>query len=190
MVALTYTEAASRVTFGIHQGAKVTVHSIRDASTNSIEWMAHQFQQNQLGERLVQNENHRHVFVAAGNVGMASMGAVAIVGEALWDATRQVAHKTSYVAADVVRYKYGEGTGRLVEHASDTTGNVVRTAAHVTMLEASMLAKVVAKNSSKVQVRRKMAEREQSDSDDDDNEVWDGSDEKESGTTRPTKKTS
>jgi hypothetical protein len=107
-----------------------------------------------LGEKLVPNEGHRNMLVAAGTVGIASLGAAAIVGEAVFETTKAVAQKSALVAADVVRHKYGESAGRVVEDASHTTGNILRTVAHVAMLETTVLAKAVGKNACKVQARR------------------------------------
>lgn len=154
VVTRTYTEAAKRATNGVRETARWTAHSIRDASTDSIHWIAQRFDQEQLGETLIPNEGHRNVLVAAGTVGIASLGAAAIVGEAVFETTKAVYQKSASVTADVVRYKYGESAGQIVEDASHTTGNILRTLAHVAMLETTVLAKAVGKNVCKIQAQR------------------------------------
>jgi hypothetical protein len=149
-----YTDAAKRATDGVRESAEWTAHSIRDASTDSIQMIAQLFDQERLGEKLVPNEGHRNVLVAAGTVGIASLGAAAIVGEAVFETTKAVAQKSALVAADVVRHKYGESAGCMFEDASHTTGNILRTVAHIAMLETTVLAKAVGKNACKVQARR------------------------------------
>jgi hypothetical protein len=154
VVTKTYTDAAKRATNGVRETARWTAHSLRDASTDSIHRIAQLLDQEGLGEKLVPNEGHRNMLVAAGTVGIASLGAAAIVGEAVFETTKAVAQKSALVAADVVRHKYGESAGRVVEDASHTTGNILRTVAHVAMLETTVLAKAVGKNACKVQARR------------------------------------
>ena len=151
VVTRTYTDAAKRATDGVRQTVRWTAFSLRDASIESIHNMARKFEQGQLGERLVPDQGHRELLLAAGKVGLATLGAAAIVGEATFDTTRAVAQKVSFVTADVVRYKYGENAGRMVEDASHTTGNILRTAAHIAYFEASVLAKAVAKNAGRGQ---------------------------------------
>lgn len=154
IVTRTYTNVAKRATGGLLVTTKWAVSSIRDASTDRIHYLAHRMDQEQWGQRLIPHEGHRNVLVAVGTVGIASLAAVAIVGEAVVSTTASVAIKSAEVTASVVRYKYGEHAGQIVEDASQTTGNIVETTAAFALLELSVLTRSVAKNTIKVQATR------------------------------------
>lgn len=154
IVTKTYTDMAKRTTSSVCETAQWTANTIRDASTERIRSLAQKCEERRLGEVLIPNEGYRNALVAAGTVGIASLGAAAIVGEAIVTTTASVACKSAAVTADVVRYKYGDHAGQVVEDASHTTGNVLKTVASVTMLETTVFAKSVAKNTVKVQARR------------------------------------
>ena len=148
VVTLTYTSAAKRASGGIRETARWTVHGVRDASTKGIHLAAKRFDEEKWGERFVPNRTCRDMVVAAGTVGLAGLGAAAIVGEAIFDSTREVALKAGEVTADVVGYKYGEAAGQAVQDATETTANLIQTAHHLLFLEKSKaFAKGVAKNS-------------------------------------------
>ena len=148
VVTLTYTSAAKRASDGIRKTARWTVHGVRNASTKGIHLAANRFEEKKWGERCVPNRKCRDVVVAAGTVGLAGIGAAAIVGEAIFDCTREVALKAGEVTADVVGYKYGEAAGQAVQDATETTANLIQTAHHLLFLEKSkVFARGVAKNS-------------------------------------------
>lgn len=150
VVTLTYTGATKRATGRVRESAQFVAFGIRDASTRGISKVAKKFEDENLGEELVQDKDMRDVMVAAGKVGLATLGAAAIVGEALFDTTKAVAQKTASVTADVVRHKYGDAAGRVVEDTTDSAGNILRTITHVGTLEVGVLKNVVAKNVGKV----------------------------------------
>lgn len=181
VVTKTYTDMAKRTTNSVKETAQWTAKTIKQASTDRIQSIAQRFEENSLGERLIPNEAHRNVIVAAGTVGIASLGAAAIVGEAVVKTTASVACKATAVTTDVVRYKYGDHAGQIVEDASLTTGNILETVGHVTMFEASVLAKSVAKNTVVVQAKR-THEGEDDVSDDDGDKVYDSLDALRAGT--------
>lgn len=167
----TYTNVAKRATANMRETARLTAHTIRDTSTDKIHDLARRMEAQQWFPRIISHETSRNVLVAVGTVGIASLGAAAIVGEAVVKTTASVVGKSIEVTASVVRYKYGEYAGRVVEDASHATGNVLQTVAHVTMLETTVLAKAVAKNTVKVQARRiQQDEEEESNADYSNNE--------------------
>jgi len=146
-VATSCSSAAKHATDGVRETTRRTVHGIRDVSTRTVQRAVESVQL----DRIVPSQDHRDVLCAAGTVGMAGLGAAAIVGEALYETTRAVSQKTVAVAADIVRYKYGDAAGQVVQDTSDAADNICRTMAHFSMLK--VVAKSVAKNASKNQVR-------------------------------------
>jgi len=50
----------------------------------------------------------------------------------------------------VTTHKHGEEVGEVVKNTGVAAGNVLRTITHVGMIEASVLSKVVARNTAKV----------------------------------------
>jgi len=153
---LACTHAAKQATDKVRETARTALYGIRDASTEGISRAAKKFEEEKLGERLVPNKESRELLATAGKVGVASLGAVAIVGEAMFESTRSVAKKASNVTADVVSYKYGEEAGQVVKDVGDTTGNILRTATYVACLERRILTKVVAKNTAKLKERERL----------------------------------
>lgn len=154
IVTRAYTSVAKRATGSLLVTIKFAASSIRDASTDRIHHLAQRMDQEQWGQRIIPHEGPRNVLVAVGTVGIASLGAAAIVGEAVVATTASVALKAAEVAASVVRYKYGEHAGQVIEDASQTTGNILRTTSALALLELSVLSRSVAKNTIKVQAKR------------------------------------
>lgn len=150
VITLTYTDAAKRATASVRESTQACVTVARGVSSRGLQAAATHFQQEGMGEKLVPHPEHRTVLTAAGHVGMASLGAAAIVGEALFDSTRAIAQKTTHVTADVVQHKYGTSAGQLVRDASDTAGNILRTIAQVATLDGMVLGKIVAKDTGKM----------------------------------------
>mmetsp|Transcript_42848 Transcript_42848/g.64553 ORF Transcript_42848/g.64553 Transcript_42848/m.64553 type:complete len:158 (-) Transcript_42848:26-499(-) len=65
----------------------------------------------------------------------------------------KVAQKSTKVTADVVRYKYGDTAGTLVQETGDSLGNVVRTLTHIAAVEGKVMAEAIAKNTGKVAIK-------------------------------------
>ncbi|KAI2489567.1 hypothetical protein MHU86_25013 [Fragilaria crotonensis] len=101
------------------------------------------------------------VLMAVGRVGIATFGAAAVVGEAVLETTKSVSQKTVSVTADVVRHKYGDQAGQIIQDGCDTTGNILTTIANVAMLESRVWSKSVAKNAGKVQFRNQYDDDEE-----------------------------
>lgn len=150
--------AAKKATNRVRETARHTASRVCEVSAQGIHMAATKMEP--VTQRLVPHQECRDVIGAAGTVGMASIGAAAIVGEAVFETTKAVAQKTASVTADVVRYKYGTAAGQVIQDASDTTGNILRTMTHVAMLEARVVVKAAAKQSIKTQVRQQYVEEE------------------------------
>jgi hypothetical protein len=165
-VVATCASAARRASDSVRETAMWTAIGIRDASASGIQMAAKTMEP--LGAKLIPDNDHRQVLQGVGKVGVATVGAVAIVGEAVFETTKSVAQKTAAVTADVVRYKYGESAGNIVQDASATTGNVIRTLTHVAMLEGTIMTKAVAKHASREQLRPRHEEKKDEHAPDDD----------------------
>uniref|UniRef100_A0A7S2UDS9 Senescence domain-containing protein n=1 Tax=Attheya septentrionalis TaxID=420275 RepID=A0A7S2UDS9_9STRA len=153
VVTLTYSDAAKRATGGMRQTAQTAAVGIRDASTRGVHKLATKFEQEHLGEQLIPDKDWRDAVIATGTVGLATIGAVAVVAESLYETTKAVAQKTVSVTADVVGHKYGESAGKLVNDTGESAGNIVRTIKLVSMLSSGKtFTKSVAKNTGKTNV--------------------------------------
>ena len=116
---------------------------------SGIQAATQRLQDGQVTENILPDEDGRTIAAAAGQVGMASLGAIAIVGEAVLQSTRQVAKQTAVVMANVVQHRYGSSAGQAVRDAADTTGNIICTMANVAVFQGRALTKMVAKTTGK-----------------------------------------
>ena len=144
IVALTFSDAAKRASESAREGTRRAVCGIRDASTRGVQMVASKFEDGKLAENVPPQS--LEVIKAAGKVGIATLGAAAIIGEALIETSRTVAQNTAVVAADVIEHKYGTSAGKVVSDAGETAGNLLRTVGNVAMFEGTMVAKMAAKN--------------------------------------------
>jgi hypothetical protein len=147
VVAMTYSDAAKRASEGARETTRQAVTGIRDASARGLNIAAGKFENSKFAESLP--PEGREVMKAVGKVGMATIGAAAVVAEAMVETSRAVIEKTASVTADVVKHKYGTSAGQVVKDAGDTATNVLRTLAYVAMLEGSVVAKAVMNNNGK-----------------------------------------
>uniref|UniRef100_A0A7S2UEA4 Uncharacterized protein n=1 Tax=Attheya septentrionalis TaxID=420275 RepID=A0A7S2UEA4_9STRA len=88
VVTLTYSDAAKRATGGMRQTAQTAAVGIRDASTRGVHKLATKFEQEHLGEQLIPDKDWRDAVIATGTVGLATIGAVAVVAESLYETTK------------------------------------------------------------------------------------------------------
>jgi hypothetical protein len=149
VVTLVYTGAAVRVTDDARTATKGLMLGLCKASTVGLKVAATKFQEEGLGEKLMPHAESRMVMSAVAEVGMATLGAAAIIGESVYNSTSAVIKKTAEVTADVVQHKYGHSAGQVVRDTSDTAGNVLRTIATVTALKGKVLTKAIAKDAGK-----------------------------------------
>jgi hypothetical protein len=95
----------------------------------------------------------REIIKAAGKIGIASVGAVALVAEAVMETSRSLSSKTVGVTADIVGHKYGSVAGEVARDAADTYTNVLQTMGNITLASnGSKLVKTAAKNAGKNQI--------------------------------------
>jgi len=95
----------------------------------------------------------REVIRAAGKIGMASVGAVAVVAEAFIETSRSLSSKAVGVTADIVGHRYGSVAGEVARDAADTYTNVLQTVGNVTLASnGSKLVKTAAKSAGKKKI--------------------------------------
>lgn len=96
---------------------------------------------------------NREIIKAAGKIGIASVGAVALVAEAVIETSRSLSSKTVGVTADLVGHKYGSVAGEVARDAADTYTNVLQTMKNITLASnGSKLVKKATKNAGKNQI--------------------------------------
>ncbi len=141
-----------KTTDSIRRGARSVAFGVRDFSTRQVQRGTTAWKEKELGKQLIPDDDVRETVVATGKVGVATLGAAALLTETLFETTKAIAQTSVKVASDVANHKYGEDAGKLVQNTGDATGNVLRTITHVGMLEAQVLTKVIAKNTAKNEV--------------------------------------
>ena len=134
VLSLTYTDAAKRATDNVREGSRHAMLQIQAVSAKGIQTVTHTFNEKGVGERLVPDERNRTVMSAVGKVGMASIGAAALLADSLVVSTGQMTKTTAAVAAGLIEHKYGASAGQLARNSNDTIGNVLKSAAQVTLL--------------------------------------------------------
>ncbi|KAG7359117.1 senescence-associated protein [Nitzschia inconspicua] len=150
VVAMAFSDTAKRASIYAREGAKAAVSSLCDASISGLHMIGDKFGDKVFTDKL--SPEGREILKAAGKVGIATIGAAAIVGEALVETSRGVVSKTADVTADVVGHKYGLTAGEVAKNAAETAENVFRTIGSAALLDGSVLAKKVAKNVGKEQI--------------------------------------
>ncbi|KAL3906619.1 MAG: hypothetical protein SGILL_009196 [Bacillariaceae sp.] len=152
VVAMTFSNAAKRASEYAREGTKVAVVSICDASLTGLQRVGNTLGDQNFADNL--SPEGKEVLKAAGKIGIATVGAAAIVGEAIVGTGRSVASKTADVTADVVGHKYGVTAGEVAKNAADTADNVFRAVGNVALVDGTVLAKTVVKNVGKEQIDR------------------------------------
>ena len=96
---------------------------------------------------------NREMIKAAGKIGVASLGAVAVVAEAFMETSRSLSSKTVGVTADIVGHTYGSVAGGVARDAADTYTNVVQIMGNLALASnGSKLVKKAAKTAGKNQI--------------------------------------
>ena len=145
VVQLTYTNAARRVSSNARENTRKCMDSLLDASGAGIA-------RAQAG--LSTAQRLPPWAEAAGQVGMAGLGAFVIIGEATVTSTRKVVQTTAKVTADVIEHKYGPTAGQSLRDCSETIGNAWLTVqSALTLTSPTAWTRVVAKHSCKQHLR-------------------------------------
>lgn len=152
---VSYTNVVQQLTESTRDVTKRAVNGIKDASVRGIHLAGERLQEHHVAEKLVPHPKGRAILAAAGQIGMVSIGAAAIVGEAVLESTADVVYATTLVTADIVQHKYGPSGGQIVRDASSSAGNVFKTVGHVGMFKGAVLTKAVARDTGKQHIKRR-----------------------------------
>ena len=152
VVALALADSLKQASKGVKEGTKIANDAIRHASVRGVQAISTKFEQEVTGDSLP--VECREALRAAGKVGVATIGAVAIVGEALLETSRAVMETTASVTADVVQHRYGNSAGKVASDAGETAVNIVRTLGNVAVVSggAAGLATTAVRENAKNQV--------------------------------------
>lgn len=167
IVAKAISSAAKRASEEVKDSTKWLLENAREASFKGLEMMSITLDETTNGRhRYILHEKlspeSAEALKAVGKVGMATLGATALVGEAMVETSRALVRKTGSVAADIVEHKYGADAGQVVLDASETADNLVRAASHVALLEHKVLAKSMAKSVGKEQIEEEILRAKES----------------------------
>eukprot|EP00980_Cylindrotheca_fusiformis_P009787 scaffold2156_cov115-Cylindrotheca_fusiformis.AAC.12 len=150
IVALAFSDAARRASEGARNGTVLAVNTVRDLSARGLSVVTDRVDGGRVTARL--SPEGAEAVRAVGKIGMATIGAAAIVGEAMVETSRALVKKTGSVTADIVGHKYGASAGQVVTDAGETAENIVRAVGNVALFETHVMAKSVAKNAGKLQL--------------------------------------
>ena len=90
----------------------------------------------------------KEMLAAAGALSMATVGAVALVGESVLESGKAVLKKGTHVTADIVRHRHGDDAGQIVSDVFESTGNVLSITR--TSFQATHISKAATKNIAKM----------------------------------------
>ena len=68
--------------------AETTTDNMKQATTNTIRHLTTQWRENEIGKKIIPNDEHREVYVNAGKIGLAGLGATATVAESIMNGTK------------------------------------------------------------------------------------------------------
>ena len=135
-----------------NQSSKVVADSTVDTTLSGLSSLANKIEESADKADQLSLES-REIIKTAGKIGIASVGAVALVAEAVIDTGRSLSSKTANVTADVVGHKYGSVAGEVAQDAADTYTNVLETMKNVTLASnGSKLVSKAAQNAGKNQI--------------------------------------
>lgn len=153
VVALTFVDAVKRVSEGAKHSTEVALDSFKGATSKGMQIITDQIGQG-MPEDCISSEC-RDALRAVGKVGMATLGAAAVVGDALNETSRTLMEKTAVVTADVIQHRYGSSAGKVASDAGETAVNIVRTLGNVAVVAGG--ATTVARTAAKQNVRSQAA---------------------------------
>ena len=150
VVAITLADSLKRVSKGAKESTKVAIETFRHGTVRGVRVIATKFEQGGTGDSLP--TECCEALRAAGKVGVATIGAAAIVGEALLETSRALIETTASVTADVVHHRYGSSAGKVASDAGETAINIVCTLGNVAVVSggATALATTVVKENAKI----------------------------------------
>ena len=146
-----FSGSTKRASEYVRKSTKLAAQKTMDATLSGLYTIGNKFEEGGLAEKL--SPESREIIKAAGRVGMASVGAIVLVSEAVMETGRSVSAKTAEVTVDVVGHKYGTAAGEVVKDAADTCTNVWETIGNISLVgSGSNLVKTAAGDVGKKQI--------------------------------------
>mmetsp|Transcript_19127 Transcript_19127/g.39361 ORF Transcript_19127/g.39361 Transcript_19127/m.39361 type:complete len:622 (-) Transcript_19127:1054-2919(-) len=152
VVARAISSSTKRASEYAQESSKLVAQSTVDTTLSGLYTIGNKVEESaEMADQL--SPESREMIKAAGKIGVASVGAVALVAEAVIETSRSLSSKTAVVTADIVGHKYGSVAGELARDAADTYTNMLKTMSNVTLVSnGSKLVKTAAKNVGKNQI--------------------------------------
>ena len=150
-VTLTCTDAMRRSTHGIRSGTQIVSTRVRSGATSVAKIVGDCIAEEANSPDKEETKEHaekRDLLAAAGALSMATVGAVALVGETVIESGKAVVKKTTHVTADIVRHRHGDDAGQIVSDVFESTGNVLSITR--TSFQATHISKAATKNIAKM----------------------------------------
>jgi len=152
VVVRAFSGSAKRASEYAQQSSKLVAQSTIDTTLSGLYSIGNKFDETTKITNQISPET-QEIIRAAGKVGMASVGAVALVAEAIMKTSKSVSSRTVGVTADIVGHKYGSVVGEVARDAADTYDNVLQTMGNITLVSnGTKLVKTAAKNAGKNQI--------------------------------------
>ena len=152
-VTLTCTDAMRRSTHGIRSGTQVVSTRVRSGATSVAKIVGDCIAEEATSpdkEETKEQTEKRELLAAAGALSMATVGAVALVGESIIESGKAVVRQTSNVTADIVRHRHGDDAGQIVSDVFESTGNVLSITR--TSFQATHISKAATNNIAKMHI--------------------------------------
>ncbi len=152
VVARAISSSTKRASEYAQESSKLVAQSTVDTTLSGLYTIGNKVEESaEMTDQL--SPESREMIKAAGKIGVASVGAVALVAEAVIETSRSLSSKTAVVTADIVGHRYGSVAGEVARDAADTYTNMLKTMSNVTLVSnGSKLVKTAAKNVGKNQI--------------------------------------
>lgn len=157
IVTRTYSDAAKRLTGGIRVTAQTAASGIRGTSALGLNKLTQHFHEREVATKIVPDREHRDVFHAVGTVGLATLGAVVVVHDALYDTSATVVEKTAFVASDIIEKRHGENAGKIAKDTCESVGNLFGTFRDMRGMRRTAVSKSIVKSTGKVRIKGESA---------------------------------
>lgn len=162
VIALTYSGAAKRLSKGTRDTTKIVMNQIRETSARTVHSLSQRMEEEVSIMDEPRNRNHnvsqdyyREAVGATVKVGLATVGAASMVGDAMLETSRMLMEKTAVVTADIVEHRYGRAAGQVANDAGETAFNLICTAGNVAVVSSPVkIVKMAAKDNAKRQASR------------------------------------
>mmetsp|Transcript_26945 Transcript_26945/g.63285 ORF Transcript_26945/g.63285 Transcript_26945/m.63285 type:complete len:493 (-) Transcript_26945:168-1646(-) len=153
LIIRTFSGSTKRVSEYARQGSNRIAQSTLDNTLTGLHTIGNKVEKSST-EMIDQiHPENREMIKAVGKIGVASVGAVALVAEAFIETSRSLSSKTVGVTADIVGHTYGSVAGEVARDAADTYTNIVQIMGNIAVASnGSKLVKKAAKTAGKNQI--------------------------------------